>query len=468
MKVLSEKVMEYIKEHSMFDKGDKVIVAFSGGPDSTCLLYILNEHKDELGITLFGAHLNHCLRGIESDTDEEYAKHTCENLNIGFYSRKIDVNIIAQQNNLSCEMAGRKARYDFFEELMTELNASKIALAHNANDQSETILMRIMRGTGMEGLIGIRPVRDKIYVRPVLNLSRREIEKYCEKNSINPRIDKSNLETIYARNKIRLDLIPYMEENFNKDIIKTLNRLSDIIKVDNEYLEAISSKQFKKHCEIGEQRVIIYNSAFAEHEAIVSRIIRSSLFAVCNNLNNIEKIHISNIIELQKHETGKTTMLPQNIIVENCYGNIHIHIKEKNYNNTNLANNNEYALNVNMENLIHSLDKVVSIHTMSKLEFNEVKTNDYIKYFDYDKIQKPLILRYRKDGDKFMPLGMTGNKKLKDLLMDLKIPKAQRNKIPLICSGDDIAWVVGHRVSEKFKISKDTKNILQIRIESEE
>jgi tRNA(Ile)-lysidine synthase len=468
VKVLSEKVMKYIKEHSMFNKGDKVIVAFSGGPDSTCLLYILNEHKDELGITLFGAHLNHCLRGAESDKDEEYAKKTCENLNIDFYSRKIDVNLIAQQNNLSCEMAGRKARYDFFEDLMVKLNASKIALAHNANDQAETILMRIMRGTGMEGLIGIRPVRDKIYVRPVLNLSRREIEKYCEENSINPRIDKSNLETIYARNKVRLDLIPYMEENFNKDIIKTLNRLSDIVKVDNDYLEAISTKQFKKHCEIEEQRVIIYNSAFTQHEAIVSRIVRSALFAVCNNLCNIEKIHISNIIELQKHETGKVTMLPQNIIVENCYGDIHIHIKGKDYHKTNLANDNEYTLNVNSENFIRSLNKVVSIHTISNLDFNEVKTDDYIKYFDYDKIQKPLILRYRKDGDKFMPLGMKGNKKLKDLLMDLKIPKAERNEIPLICFGDDIAWVVGHQISEKFKISKDTKNILQIRIESEE
>jgi tRNA(Ile)-lysidine synthase len=452
----------------MFAIGDKVIVAFSGGPDSTCLLYILNELKDELGITLFGAHLNHCLRGIESDKDEEYAKKICEDLNIGFYSRKIDVNIIAEQNNLSCEMAGRKARYDFFEELIVKLSASKIALAHNSNDQAETILMRIMRGTGMEGLIGIRPVRDKIYVRPVLNLSRAEIERYCEKNSINPRIDKSNLETIYARNKVRLDLIPYMEENFNKDIIKTLNRLSDIVKVDNDYLESSSTKQFKIHCEIGEQRVIINNSAFALHEAIVSRIIRSAIFEVRHNLYNIEKIHISNIIDLQKHETGKTTMLPQNIIVENCYGDIYIHINEKSNKNADLVNDNEYTLNVDGEKFIPSLKKVVSIHTISKLDFNEVKTNDYIKYFDYDKIEKPIILRYREDGDKFMPLGMSGNKKLKDMLMDLKIPKAERNEIPLICFGADIAWVVGHRLSEKFKISTDTKNILQIRIESEE
>ncbi len=450
----------------MFNKGDKVIVAFSGGPDSTCLLYILNEHKDELGITLIGAHVNHCLRGMESDRDEEYARKTCQHLNIDFYSKRVDIHRICEENNLSCEMAGREARYDFFVELTAKVNANKIALAHNANDQAETILMRIMRGTGMEGIIGIKPVRDKIYVRPILHLSRSEIEEYCEINYIDPRIDKSNLETIYGRNKVRLDLIPYIKENFNSDIIKTLNRLSDIVKVDNDYLETISKEQYKKHCVISEKKVIINDSAFTEHEAIISRIIRSALLQVNHNLYNIEKIHIAKIIDIQKHETGKTIMLPQNIIAENCYGKIHI--KHNELNNTSLANINEYSLNVNKENFLYDLNKVVSIHIKSKLEFTEVKSSDYIKYFDYDKIQKPIILRYRKDGDKFMPLGMTGNKKLKDLLMDLKIPKTKRNEIPLICFGDDIAWVVGHRVSEKFKVSKCTKNILQIRIESGE
>ncbi|MFT5875370.1 MAG: tRNA(Ile)-lysidine synthase [Clostridium sp.] len=464
MKVLSEKVMDYIKENSMFEKGDKVIVAISGGPDSTCLLYILNGFKEELGITIVGAHLNHCLRGAEADKDEEYAKKTCENLNIEFYSKKVDIHRISKEKNLSCEMAGREVRYEFFNDLIIKLNANKVALAHNANDQAETILMRIMRGTGIGGMVGIRPVRDKIYVRPILRLSRKEIEKYCEINNINPRIDKSNLENVFARNKVRLELIPYMEENFNKDIIKTLNRLSDIVKNDNDYLESISAKEYKKHCEILERGVIVNKRAFLLHEAIISRIIRSALLQVNHNLYNFEKIHIFSIIELQKHETGKNIMLPHNIIVENCYGNMHIHRNVK----KSEVDNNQYSLNINEKKAIHSISKVVKIDVISKLQFTEVKGNDYIVYFDYDKIIEPITLRHRKDGDKFMPLGMKGNKKLKDLFMDLKIPKDKRSEIPLVCFGDDIGWVVGYRVSEKFKVSNDTKNIMQIRIESEE
>jgi len=461
---LRDKVINFIRENSMFDKGDNVIVAFSGGPDSTCLLYILNELKAELGITLFGAHLNHCLRGEESDKDEEYAKKTCESLNIDFYSKRVDIHEISQKKNISCEMAGREVRYEFFKECMIKLKASKIALAHNANDQAETILMRIMRGTGIEGMVGIKPVRDKIYVRPILHLSRLEIERYCEKNNIHPRIDKSNLETIYARNKVRLDLIPYIQDNFNSDIINTLNRLSDILKKDNDYLENISDKEYKKHCVIDEQLVIINKSAFQNHDAIISRIIRSGLLQVNHNLYNIEKVHIMNIIDLQKHDTGKTTMLPGDILVENCYGNIHIHIHKKDTQ----VNSEVYSLYVNEENFIKSINKNIHIDVKSHLNFVEVKGNDYIVYFDYDKLKQPITFRYRKQGDKLIPLGMEGNKKLKDLFMDLKIPKDKRNEIPLICFGNDIAWVVGYRISEKFKVSKDTKNILRIRIGSEE
>ena len=461
---MSDKVMKYIKENLMFDKGDKVIVAVSGGPDSTCLLYILNGLKEELGITLVGAHINHCLRGDESDKDEEYAKETCESLGMNFYSKKVDIHKISEERNLSCEMAGREIRYDFFKELIVKLKANKVALAHNANDQAETILMRIMRGTGIAGMIGIRPVRDKIYVRPILHLSRKKIENYCMINNISPRIDKSNLENIYARNKVRLELIPYIEENFNKDIVKTLNRLSDIVKTDNEYLENVSQKEFENCCEIVEQRVIINKSAFGLHEAILSRIVRSALLVVNHNLYNFEKIHISNIIDLQKHDTGKSIMLPQNIIVENSYGDIQIYIYVKAIEDY----NNEYYLKINEKNIIHSLNKVIKIDVKSKMQYMEFIGNDYIKYFDYDKIVEPITLRYRKDGDKFTPLGMIGNKKINDLFIDLKIPKAKRNEIPLICFGNDIGWVVGYRVSEKFKVLKDTKNILQIRIGSED
>ena len=461
---MSERVINYIRKNLMFDKGDKVIVAVSGGPDSTCLLYILNELKEKLGITLIGAHINHCLRGDESDKDEEYAKKSCEKLNIDFYSKKVDVHKISKEKSLSCEMAGREVRYKFFEELVIKLDANKVAIAHNANDQAETILMRIMRGTGIAGMIGIKPVRDKIYVRPILLLTRKEIEKYCSINNIIPRIDKTNLENVYARNKVRLEMIPYIEKNFNADIIKTLNRLSDIVKIDNEYLESICQKEYEKCCEISEQRVIINKSAFINHEAILSRIIRSALLEINHNLYNIEKIHITSIIELQKHETGKSIMLPQNIIAENSYGNINVYIYVKAIE----AYKNQYSLNINEKNTIHALKKTIRIDVKSKMQYTEFIGNDSIKYFDYDKLTKPITFRYRKDGDKFTPLGMLGSKKISDLFIDLKIPKDIRNEIPLICFGNDIGWVVGYRVSEKFKVSKNTKNILQIKIGSEE
>jgi len=456
--------MDFIKENSMFNKGDKVIVAVSGGPDSTCLLYILNEIKDKIGITLVGAHLNHCLREGDAQKDELYAKNTCESLNIEFYSKTVDVHKIADQNNLSCEMAGREERYKFFKELLTSLNANKVALAHNANDQAETVLMRIMRGTGIEGMVGIKPIRDEIYVRPILHLSRKEIEAYCDENGISPRIDKSNLENIYARNKVRLELIPYMEENFNKDIIRTLNRMSDTVKKDNDYLMEISQKEFDKHCEIEGLRVIINKNAFKLHEAILSRIVREALLKVNHDLYNFEKVHITSVIKLQSQDTGKSIMLPANIIVENCYGNIHIYARGK----TAYYNSNQYSLNINEKNIIHPLNLVIEMDVKSKSQDTLFKGTDYIKNFDYDKILGPIILRYREDGDKFMPLGMTGNKKIKDLFIDLKIPKSKRNEIPLICFGNDISWVVGYRVSEKFKVSRDTKNILRIRIGREE
>jgi tRNA(Ile)-lysidine synthetase, N-terminal domain len=232
----------------MLNKGDKIIIALSGGPDSICLAHMLSKIKDIYGITLYAAHVNHCLRGQEADEDEEYARSFCSENNIEFYSRRIDIKVMAKEKNLSSETAGREARYAYFDELKATLKADKIALAHNLNDQAETVLMRIMRGSGMEGLYGIKPVRDGIYIRPILGLSRSEIESYCKENNLTPRIDKSNLENIYNRNKVRLELIPYIQENFNKDIVNTLSRLSYIISRDNDFIEGFAKNRYDKYC----------------------------------------------------------------------------------------------------------------------------------------------------------------------------------------------------------------------------
>lgn len=448
----------------MFEKKDKVIVAVSGGPDSICLLHILNTLKEQLEITLYAAHVNHCLRGQESDEDEKYVERFCKQFNIEFKSKKVDINKMVRTRNISSETAGREARYDFFYSLKKELKAQKIAIAHNSNDQAETVLMRMMRGAGMEGLVGIRAVRDNILVRPLINCSREGIEKYCVDNSINPRIDKTNLQPIYARNKVRLQLIPYIEENFNKDIVRTLNRLASTIRVDNDYLEMIAKEKYKKYCDDNKEKVIISKEAFLEHESIITRIIRLALCRVSGNLYNFEKVHIYDVIDIQKNATGKMLMLPNKIHIQNNYGDISVY-KMKGQNIK--GNDAEYKLYSGL-NELRELDLRVILEVINKTDNLFSDQEKLTKYFDYDKVKGDTIIRYRREGDRFVPLGMKGSKKLKDFFIDLKIPKDERDRIPLICFGSEIAWVVGHRVSELFKVDKNTKKILKIIIESGE
>lgn len=459
--ILIDKVIDTIKEYNMFQEGDKVIVAVSGGPDSICLLNILNDMKNKFSITLYAAHVNHCLRGEEADKDEEYVKCFCEKLGIEFFSKRIDINKLSEERGLSSESAGREARYEFFKELLDKLEANKIALAHNANDQAETVLMRIIRGSGMEGIVGIKPVRGNIFVRPLINIRRGSIERYCEENKLEPRLDKTNLENIYARNKIRLELIPYIMDNFNSDVISAINRLANTISRDNEYLEEIAFEKYKSYCDIKANKVIINKEAFMEKEAILTRVIRFALNAIKGNLYNVEKIHIYDIINIQKSGTGKKINLPNGIIGFNNYENIELFFNSK---EKSKIENKHYILKLNENIHLKEYDVDVSTRLIQKDEIIDFKDNPNVKYFDYDKLDGNIIARTRKIGDKFTPFGMNGSKKLKDLFIDLKIPQEKRDKIPLICFGESIAWIVDFRISESFKVSKDTKNILEIKI----
>ncbi len=461
------KVLRTIEEYNMIKPGDAVIVALSGGPDSSCLLHILYSLKDELGIQLYAAHVNHCLRGEEADEDEQYVKDVCEKFDVKLFVKRVDVKKIANEKGISSELAGREARYDFFEELITELNADKVALAHNANDQAETVLMRFMRGTGLRGLMGIRGIRDGVYIRPILKVMRSEIELYCNTMKLNPRIDKTNYERIYSRNKIRLDLIPYIKENFNENIINTVTRFSDTISVDENYLEKIAYNNFKEYCKNKKNKVIINKEAFFLDEAILTRVIRLAIEAVVGNLNNFEKNNIYDLIDLQKNSTGKKIYMPSQLVAYNNYGKIELAKKDCFQKDTILDEKEFYRLELNKTNIIDELGMRVTIKVCENGKEN-YENKKLIKSFNFDNINSDIILRYRKNGDKFCPLGMSGRKKLKDFFIDLKIPKEERNSIPLICFDDEIAWIVGYRSSEKYKIINTTKQILKIIIERED
>lgn len=470
---MKEKIKNYIIEKNMVKKGDKILIALSGGPDSIALTHVLYTLKEYFNIQLFAAHVNHCVRGKEADEDENYAKEFCDKLNIPFFSLRIDINELAKNKGISTEMAGREVRYEFFNKIKNENNIDKIALAHNSNDQAETLLMRIMRGTGIQGLIGIKPVRDEYYIRPILCIDRARIEDYCQGNNLMPRIDKTNLETIYSRNKVRLELIPYIKDNFNEDIIDTLNRLSETIEKDNDFIEEAASKYFNKYIKINIGEIIIDKNIFSLHESMITRVIRKALERLTGDLVNFEKVHIYDIIKLSKQGTGKSINLPKGVLVQNIYGDLVLSLLNKK--NINLKKELKISQDLLDRDILlkgvtldeNVLGYKVSFKLINNKDIN-LKTENLTKYFSIDKDIESIVIRSREDGDRFNPYGMMGTKKLKDIFIDLKIRKDLRDNIPLVLINDKIAWIVGYRVSNAFKVSRNSKNILEIKFEGEE
>ena len=240
---MKEKVLETIKNYKLIVDGDKIVLGVSGGPDSISMLNILNEIKNKklIDFEIVVAHINHMIRK-EAIEDEEYVKKYCEKQNIKYYIKRIDVQEIANTKKIGTEEAGRNVRYDFFEEILKKTNSNKIAIAHNKNDKIETIIMNVLRGSGISGLKGIEPIRDNKYIRPLIECERTEIEKYCEENKLEPRIDRTNFENEYTRNKIRNIAIPYIKQEFNPNITETINRLSEVIREEDSYMNKIAQE----------------------------------------------------------------------------------------------------------------------------------------------------------------------------------------------------------------------------------
>ncbi len=464
--MLCKKVIDYIKQNKLINKKDRVLIAFSGGPDSVCLLNILNEAKEILDIDIGAAHINHMLRGEEAYADEEYVKSFCEERKIPCYVKRVDVNEYAEKNKMSSEMAGRKARYDFFEEILKEKQYNKIATAHNANDQAETVIFRMIRGSGIEGLGGIRNCRDNKIIRPILCLSREEVEYYIKDKGLSPRIDKTNFEKIYNRNKIRLDILPYIKENFNKNIIETLNRMALQLQKDNAFLEEEAHKLYDKYCTDKDEYFIIKKDTFISNEAIVTRVVRKAFAEYSKQNFDFEMKHVYEIIGLAQKGTGRIINMPNNIIAENVYGDIYL--KRKFCNNCkdeispvviNKFCIDDYSVKFNK----YSIKFKVLENKEEKIE--NMQKDCFTRYFNFDKIENTITIRTRQNGDKIRPLGMKCNKKLKDIFINMKIPKELRNQIPIICFDDSIGYIAGYQISEDYKVLSTSKKILKITVE---
>lgn len=311
MNRIEEEVLKTIHKYNLINANDKIVLGVSGGPDSLFMLYILNNLREVLKFNIVVAHINHMIRA-EAYEEEEFVKELCNNINIDFYSKRIDVEKYANNNKIGIEEAGRKVRYVFFEEILEKTGSNKIAIAHNKNDKVETIIMHLLRGSGISGLQGIEPIKDGKIIRPIIDIERTEIEEYCDKNGLEPRIDKSNFENKYTRNKIRNIVIPYIKEEFNPNIVETITRLSEIITEENQYLIKQTEQAYKQILiEEKENQIILKLKEFNNLERVIkNRIILYTVTRLRGTCIGIEKIHIEDIIKLCQNNIGNKYLTP--------------------------------------------------------------------------------------------------------------------------------------------------------------
>lgn len=313
--MLEDKVLDTITKYNMIQDNDKVVIGVSGGPDSIALLTILNKLKEKWNIKLYVAHINHRIRK-EADEETEYVKDFCAKIGVEIYIKEINVEEEAKRLKIGTEEAGRNIRYAFFEEVLEKVGANKIATAHQKNDNAETVLMNIMRGTSIAGLKGIEKVRDGKFIRPLIECSREEIENYCKDNKLDPKYDKSNNENIYTRNKIRNLLIPYLQKEYNPNIIDTINRLADLASQEEQFLNKVVEKEYEKLLiSVDNKReniVILDLKKFNQLDYIIkSKLVLYTIAKAYGRTTGIEKVHIDDIIKLCENNIGNKYLSPR-------------------------------------------------------------------------------------------------------------------------------------------------------------
>lgn len=448
-------ILEFIRRNRLLTPGDRILVALSGGADSVCLLVILHELKEVLGLSLKAVHVHHGLRGAEADRDSEYAKELSRSLGVPFSCIRVDAAAYAKAHRMSVEEAGRHLRYEIFEKERKAFGADKIAVAHHADDQAETILYHLFRGTGLKGLGGIRPVRDRI-VRPLLPVSKEEILAYLKEKGISYCEDSTNSHTDYARNRIRGILLPKIREQINPRAAENIIHAGEMAAKADEYLEKQAENFLKdygirKTDETGSVTAYAVRTEFLlkEDDIIKTYVIRTMIRSVRASMKDITMTHVESAAALLSAPKGKQVDLPGGLLavrISDC-----LWIKNKNQKES-VDNSKERPL------------PEVDFQVFPYKKGQEIPKNGYTKWFDYDKIKCALSVRYRKTGD-YMTLAGGGRKTVKALMIDEKVPREEREKIPLIADGSHVLWVIGYRISEYYKITDDTHTVIQMQLD---
>lgn len=448
---MEDRILKSIENYKLIENGDTIIVGASGGPDSQFMIYMLNSLKSQIDFEIILAHLNH-LHRKEARNDENLVRKTAEELNLKFFTRARSMDDYAKKLKLSSEDAGRRLRYEFFNDLAKEYKNPKIAVAHNKDDQAETVLMRIIRGTGLDGLKAMDYKSGNI-IRPILDIKKSEIIAYLDFKKIPYAIDHTNFENDYTRNKIRLDIIPKLEE-INPRVVDQIYSLSELAKDDLEVLDGVIGDKFAELSDIKKDKIIFDKAKFDKaNPAILRRIIRKGIETLNGEIKDISRENIDEFLTIRDLGTGKK-IIKDRLRLRKSYDSYILEIKKT-------KDKFEEEIYLEDVDLINFDGLYIKTSIINSKKYEKSKN---IGYFDYDKLTFPLKVRTRKNGDRFTPLGHRSEKKLKDFFMDQKVDREKRDEIPLIISNDKIIWLTGLRISDDFKVTESTKKILKIEV----
>jgi tRNA(Ile)-lysidine synthase len=453
-----KKVKNTISRYGMIRSGDRIVVAVSGGPDSVCLLDILNELRDDLGIELVVAHYDHGLRPGEDETETRFVETLAGSLDLPFEMKKAATGL---EGSGPLEERARHARYCFFDEVKEKRLAQKIATGHNLNDQSETVLMRLLRGSGVTGLAGIPPVRDGSIIRPLISITRDDIMSYLDMKGLKYVTDSSNSETYFLRNRIRLEVLPKLKE-IQPRLMELLGRTAGIMRRDDEWMEQEAEAWIIKDAEIREHgEVLIPLSLFKPlSEALKYRVIRCALRMAGETLRRISLTHIEDVLSLSNGEKPQAGVnLPNGLIVRRMYDKLIFNRGEGR-----VFDEFSYTLEGHGISYLEALECTISIEEKETAKLPDTYTSPWTAYLNADRITFPVVVRNFRPGDRFVPFGMSGHKKLKDFFIDLKIPAEDRARIPILTHDNSPVWVCGFRIDDRYKVMPDTEKVLKITV----
>ena len=465
---LEQRVLGFIQENQLVSSQHCLLVAVSGGPDSVCLLHILVKLREELGIRLHIAHLNHQLRGAEAEADAHYVSDLAHRLDIPATIDQRNVKAYQAQQHISLEEAAREVRYTFLAQVAKSIGTDRVAVGHTVDDHIETILMHLIRGTGTRGLRGLQPSSlwqssgsSLTIIRPLLPVSRRETADYCHNHQLMPRIDASNLSLSPLRNRIRHQLLPLLE-SYNPRVAEALLRTARIAGDDLAFMDKEMDRLWSKIVQKQGNTITLDKEGVLELPPALKRhLLRRAIEDLLGNLKDIETRHIEEIMDALTKPAGKRLSLPGGLIFSIEY-NQYLIGSDRTALSPFPVLGGEFPLKLPGETLLPGWHMEATI--ISREQMTE-KDEDFTAYFDLDKTGDKLLVRPRQPGDRFQPLGMNQPKKLGEFMIDSKIPSAWRQRIPIVCSPEHILWVVGWRIDERVKVTENTKQVLCLKFE---